>query len=193
MNITDYAHLKAKNWDQSLYDVTDLAKNRFFSLSKTSTHIQCFSCGIIITKFLPNVPIFLFHWLASPDCKHLQLGDEFNAPVTQSYSKTSHAETTYNNIRDVPLTTHTELLMKEAGFTRISTLRIPLYICPSCHGQFEACTKPVNPWKLHAQHFPHCPHVIKFKSPSFIIACSKQCKPSTVPRRQYNQFFQRHL
>jgi len=93
----------------------------------------------------------------------------------------------------VPLTTHTELLMKEAGFTRISTLRIPLYICPSCHGQFEACTKPVNPWKLHAQHFPHCPHVIKFKSPSFIIACSKQYKPSTVPRRQYNQFFQRHL
>ena len=182
-----------KNWDRTVHDVTDLAKNGFFSLSKTTTYIQCFSCGIIITKFLPNVPIFLFHWLASPDCKHFHLRDDTNVPDQQSQSKTSHTGAPANNILEVPPETHNEFLMQEAGFTRISTLQIPLDICPSCQGQYEAWTTLFDPWKFHPQHFPHCPHVIKFKSPPFIITCLKQYKHSTVPRRQYNQFFQRHL
>jgi len=196
-NLTNEHHrlcpFKNKNWDQSLYDVTDLAKNEFFSLSKINTHIQCFSCGIIITKFLPSVPIFLFHWLASPDCKHLHLRDDTNVPDQQSQSKTLHTGTLTNNILEVPPATHNEFLMQEAGFTRISTLRIPLYICPSCQGQYEAWTKLVDPWKFHAQHFPYCLHVINFKTPSYILTCLKQHKHSTVPRQQYNHFFQRHL
>jgi len=51
----------------------------------------------------------------------------------------------------------------------------------------------VDPWKFHAQHFPYCPYVLKFKSPSFILACLNQYKNSTSPRQRYNYFFQHHL
>ena len=196
-NLTDEHHrldtFNNKNWGQSPCDVTDLAKNGFFSLSKINTHIQCFSCGIIITKFLPSVPIFLFHWLASPDCKHLHLRDDTNVPHQTSHQKTPHVGTLNNNTLEVPPKTHNESLMQEAGFMRISTLRIPLYVCPSCQGHYEAWTTLVDPWKFHAQHFPYCPHVLKCKPPSFILACLNQYKHSTVLRHRYNHFFRHHL
>jgi len=142
---------------------------------------------------LSNKPIFLFHWLASPDCNHLYLHDETNVPYQTSHQKTLNAATLNNNTLGETPKTHDESLMQKAGFMRISTLRIPLYVCPSCQGHYEAWTTLVYPWKSHAQHFPYCPHVLKIKSPSFILACLNQYKNSTGPRHRYNHFFQHHL
>jgi len=63
------------NWNQTLYDIKDLANEGFFSLSTTNNNIQCFSCGTILSKFPSNTSSFIIHLLASPNCKHLIQSD----------------------------------------------------------------------------------------------------------------------
>jgi len=69
------------NWDRTSYDIKDFANEGFFSLHTTNLNIQCFSCGVIITKFPPYVSSFVIHLLASPDCKHLLLHDTTNKAI----------------------------------------------------------------------------------------------------------------
>jgi len=91
INVTKESHrlgtFKNEFWKRSSRDVTELAKNGFFSLSPINTYIQCFSCGIIIIKFFSNIPIFLFHWLASPNCKLLHFGNNISSPIAQYHNK----------------------------------------------------------------------------------------------------------
>jgi len=71
-------HTFNANWNQALYDIQDFANEGFFSLSTSDNNLQCFSCGIILTKFHSNTSNFIIHLLASPTCKHLTRSDETN-------------------------------------------------------------------------------------------------------------------
>jgi len=71
------------NWDRTLFDIHDFANEGFFSLSHTSLDIQCFSCGLILTRFPSNVSIFAIHFIKSPHCPQVNARDPTNKPILQ--------------------------------------------------------------------------------------------------------------
>jgi len=80
-DITDEQHRLRTfnaNCNQALYDIKDFANEGFFSLSTNNNNVQCFSCGVIVTKFPSNTSSFITHLLASPRCKHLKQSSETN-------------------------------------------------------------------------------------------------------------------
>jgi len=180
-------------WKRSSHDVTELAKNGFFSLSPINTYIQCFSCGIIITKFLSNIPIFLFHWLASSNCKHLHFDNDTKSPVAQYHTKTTTAMTPQSPMWDIPFKPYIDFLMKESGFTRLSTFHTPVYICSSCNKLIEVWITPIAPWNFLNQHFRHCSYLKNLNFPSVIFTSLKQYTPSTSLRQHYIDFFRQEF
>jgi len=121
------------------FNVKDLAMKDevFFSLLKNNTCIQCFSCGIILTKFLPDIPSFVLHLLASPSCKHLHLSDDTNKPNNPVDTAITYTNTPQNNTLTTTPETRHKLLIQEAGFTYLKTIPAPYYKYLSCHGIYK--------------------------------------------------------
>ena len=188
----------------------------FFSLSKTSTNIQCFSCGIILTKFSPDTPSFVSHLLPSPNCKHLHLDDDLNKPIHQTEFTTLNTHISPDNkLKGKPaIFPHT--FINEAGFTILLTpttqpetchslikratgckhcpiIPTSCFKCPSCYGTYQVGKSEDDPWQFHAQYFPYCPHVLKSKPLPFVKHCLKQNTHKSFPKTQYQSFLRRHL
>ena len=155
-DVTDETHRLRTfndNWDRTTYDIKDFANEGFFFLHTTNLNIQCFSCGVIITRFPPYVSSFVIHLLASPDCKHLLLTDTTNKtdidlhslqpqPILHD-SESAHFQPT---LETGPLT---------PGFIKINTPLGPHYKCPACLGTQPYCQDESTLWQTHAQNFPH--------------------------------------
>jgi len=138
------------NWNQALYDIKALANEGFFSLSSTNNNIQCFSCGVILTKFPSNTSSFIIHLLASPNCKHLIQSDVTNK-TDGTYRTTQLCH--IGSSKDFQETTpeiRLNHLINEAGFTSITDLHETYYKCSSCHGIQNKRQPLDDPWKIHA-------------------------------------------
>jgi len=169
------------NWNRTLFDIHDFANKGFFSLSNTSLDIQCFSCGIILTRFPSNVSIFAIHFIMSPDCQHLYAQEPINKPIIRHSSQDLCSLTTESDIA-----THA----KAAGFIHIKTLHDDYYKCASCHGTVHKWQSTDDPWKIHAKTFPYCPHIIKAKTKHFVKSSFKQNlhhQPQTTMYYRYLQ------
>jgi len=106
------------NWDQTLFDIHDLANEGFFSLSHTSLEIQCFSCGLILTRFPSNMSIFAIHFIKSPQCIHLYEHDPINKPIFPRKAP---------NFTLPPNDDNFLTYVKNAGFIHIKTLQDEYY------------------------------------------------------------------
>ena len=169
------------NWNRTLFDIHDFANEGFFSLSNTSLDIQCFSCGIILTRFPSNVSIFAIHFIMSPDCHHLYAQEPINKPIIRHSSQDLYSLTTESDIATNA---------KAAGFIHIKTLHDDYYKCASCHGTVHKWQSTDDPWKIHAKTFPYCPHIIKTKTKHFVKSIFKQNlhhQPQTTMYYRYLQ------
>ena len=187
-----------ESWDWTLYDVKDFADEGFFSLSTNNTYIQCFSCGIIVTKFPPNISSFAIHLLASPNCKHLHSGDGTKKPDSHFRANILLTTAPENNPLAETSATCNELLMQTAGFTKITTIQETYYKCSSCHGIYKDWKQTDDPWKIHwpmenTKHFPYCPHVIFSKSKFFIKETLQQTAHQTLQYTTYYRFIKQQL
>jgi len=165
----------------------------FFSLSTTNNNIQCFSCGVILTKFPSNTSSIIIHLLASPNCKHLIQSDETNK------TDDTYRNTQLRNIgssKDFQETTpeiRLNHLINEAGFTSITDLHETHYKCFSCHGIQNKWQPLDDPWKIHARYFPYCPHVTNWKT-KFFVKDTLQQNPDKPPRyTTYYRFLQQQI
>jgi len=82
--------------------------------------------------------------------------------------------------------TQKAFLIQEAGFTKITTIQEAYYKCSSCQGTYQDWKQNDDPWKIHAQHFSYCPHVIYSKSKFFIKESLKQ---NTHQPFQYTAYY----
>jgi len=190
-DITDETHRVRTfndNWDKTLYDVKHLANEGFFSLSTTNTNIQCFSCGIIITKFPSNTPSFVLHLIASPNCKHLRSTDDISKPDKYSHLKILQTHPSEEHTLPANSDIHKEFHIQAAGFTRITTSLDTYYECSSCHGTYHNWKQEQDPWKIHAQYFPYCSHVINSKSNFFVKNILKQNAHQQFPFTTYYRY-----
>lgn len=181
------------NWDQTLYDVKDLANEGFFSFSTTNTNIQCFSCGTILTKFPSNTASLIIHLLASPNCKHLSQSDETNKTDDTYRSTQLHK---LENSKDLQKNTPKKcqnFLIKEAGFTKISNLQETYYKCFSCHGIHNEWHPTDDPCKLHARYFTYCPHVTNWKTKVFVKDILQQNQHKPPKYAMYYRFLQHQI
>jgi len=152
------------NWNQALYDIKDLENEGFFSLSTTNNNMQCFSCGIISTKFPSNTSSFIIHLLASPNCKHLIRSEETNKTDDTYRSTQLRNIGSSKDFQETMPEARLNHLINEAGFTNIANLHETCCKCFSCHGIHNKWQFTDDPCKIHAQHFPHCPHVTNWKT-----------------------------
>ena len=186
-DMTDVSHrirTYNANWNRILFDKHDFADEGFFSLSNTSLDVQCFSCGLILTRFPSNVSIFVIHFIMSPDCQHLYAQDPINKPILRQSSQDLHSLPT-----DSDIATH----VKAAGFIHIKTLHNDYYKCPSCHGTIHKWQATDDPWKIHAKTFPFCPHIIKTKTKYFVKSVFKLNLHHQPQTTMYYRFLQTQI
>jgi len=193
-DITDETHRFRtfnSNWNPTSFDTQDLANEGFFSLATTSHNIQCFSCGIILTKFPPHVSSFAIHLLASPECHHLRLQDPTNKSITHTASidDNSQQNEDITNIAN----TDPEQLIKETGLTKITTLVGKYYKCSSCHGTHARWTQGEHPWKTHARHFPYCSNIISQKNKFFVKHILNKTSSMTFQMTTYYCFIKQQI
>jgi len=172
------------NWDRTLFDIHDFANEGFFSLSHTSLEIQCFSCGLILTRLPSNVSIFAVHFIKSPQCIHLYEHDPANKPIFPP--KVLNLPLQPND--DHPLTN-----FKTAGFIHIKNLQDEYYKCPSCLGMVQNLRSNDEPWKIHAKSFPFCPHIIQAKSKHFVKSLFKQDESHQTQSTMYSRNLQKQI
>jgi len=188
-NLTDEQHRLRTfnaNWNQALYDIQDFANEGFFSLSTSNNNLQCFSCGIILTKLPSNKSSFIIHLLASPTCKHLTLSDETNK-TDGTYCTTQQANTgESHDFQDTSLKKRLEHNIKQAGFTFINRVDTTFYKCFSCLGTKQSWQQTDDPWTIYAQQFPFCPHITRWKTKFFVKDILKQ---DTYVTQQYTMYF----
>jgi len=138
-DMTDESHRTRTyhaNWDRTLFDIHDFANEGFFSLSHTSLDIQCFSCGLILTRFPSNVSIFVIHFIASPHCLQLYDSDPVNKPILSP-----QPQITTLRLNDDNFSTNA----KTAGFIHIKNPQDDYYKCPSCHGTIQTLQSTDDP------------------------------------------------
>ena len=172
------------NWDQTLFDIHDLANEGFFSLSHTSLEIQCFSCGLILTRFSSNVSIFAIHFIRSSHCLHLYEHDPTNKPILPL--KAPHLPLPPND--DNFLTN-----VKTAGFIHIKSLQDEYYKCPSCFGRIQNLPSSDDPWIIHAKRFPFCSYIIQTKSKHFVKSLFNQEQPHQTQATMYSRNLQNQV
>ena len=172
------------NWDQTLFDIHDLANEGFFSLSHTSSEIQCFSCGLILTRFPSNVSIFAIHFIKSPHCIQLYEHDPVNKPILPPKAPNFPLQPNDNNF----LTN-----VKTAGFIHIKSLQDEYYKCPSYLGIVQNLPSIDDPWKIHAKHFPFCPYIIQTKSKHFVKSLFNQDQPHQTQSTMYSRNLQNQI
>jgi len=174
------------NWNQALYDIQDLPNEGFFSLSTSNNNVQCFSCGVVLTKCPSNTSSFIIHLLASPGCNYITQSNETNQ------SDSTFRTTQQTNIgdsycfQDTTPETRLNHKIKQAGFTRINNLHEAYYKCFSCYGIYHKWQQTDDPWKIHAQQFPCCPHATRWKNKFYVKDILKQ---DTSRPQQYTMFF----
>jgi len=193
-DVTDETHRLRTfndNWDRTTYDIKDFANEGFFFLHTTNLNIQCFSCGVIITRFPPYVSSFVIHLLASPDCKHLLLTDTTNKtdidlhslqpqPILHD-SESAHFQPT---LETGPLT---------PGFIKINTPLGPHYKCPACLGTQPYCQDESTLWQTHAQNFPHCNRLISRKTKFFVKQVLGKTTQSTIHPNTYYRYIKNQI
>ena len=172
------------NWDRTLFDIHDFANEGFFSLSQNSLEIQCFSCGLTLTRFPSNVSIFAIHFLKSPQCAHLYEKDPANKPILPLKTLTLPLQPNDDN----HLTT-----FKTAGFIYIKNLQEEYYKCPSCFGIIQNLRSNDDPWQTHAKSFPFCPYIIKTKSKQFVKYLFKQDESHQTYSTMYSRNLQKQI
>jgi len=133
-----------QNWDETIYNVQSFAQNGFFSLTQHNDMIQCFSCGLLITRFPHDIPIFTIHLLLNPNCRHIANHDQTNQ-ITSKHVIT-RANTHSNNVLQYDI--------------RQST-------CMFCLGQTNTPIQEDH-WQEHTKDYPYCPLVLKIKGQTYI-------------------------
>jgi len=179
------------NWDRTSYDIKDFANEGFFSLHTTNLNIQCYSCGVIVTKFPPHVPSFVIHLLASPDCKHLLLHDTTNKSDTEFHNlqqSQPHLDTDFEHLQP-PL----ENGPLHPGFIKINTPLGPYYKCPTCLGTQPYCQNESSVWQTHALNFPHCNRLISRKTKFFVKQVLGKTTQSTIHPNTYYRYIKNQI
>ena len=69
--------------------------------------------------------------------------------------------------------------IKQAGFAHIDTT---YFKCFSCHGTRKKWETDDDPWKIHAQHFPYCPHVTYWNTKFYVKDIKKK---EHISQQQY--------
>jgi len=172
------------NWDRTLFDIHDFANEGFFSLSHTSLEIQCFSCGLILTRFPSSVSIFAIHFIKSPHCLQLYECDPVNKPILPSKNQIPTLR-----LNDDNFSTNA----KTAGFIHIKSPHDDYYKCPSCHGIVQNLQSTDNLWITHAKTFPFCPHIIQVKSKHFVKTIFNQDQPHQTQSTMYFRYLQNQI
>jgi len=179
------------NWDRTVYDIKDFANEGFFSLHTTNLNIQCFSCGVIITRFPPHVSSFAIHLLASPDCQHLLSKDTTNKTDTQTHIPQAQP-TLFNSVSP-----HPESLPESGplhpGFIKINTPLGPYYKCPTCLGTQPYCQNESALWQTHAQNFPHCNRLINRKTKFFVKQILGKTTQSAIHPNTYYRYIKNQI
>jgi len=174
-------------WKEYGYNIHDLATEGFFALNEPYT-VQCFSCGIVWTRFPKDVPSHTLHRITSPYCRKV-IGNE----IIERKEDTRLLKVEYTNWKsgDIPLNS---VIARKSSFPLMDWLQIDSTIeeiakagfycnqekpsgllkCYACQGMYADWEKDDDPWKIHARLFPFCPHLVTRKGADFIQEIQKE-------------------
>ena len=128
--------------------------------------------------------IFAIHFINSPHCIHLYDHDPVNKPILPPKALNFPLQLNDNNL----LTN-----FKTAGFIHIKSLQDEYYKCPLCFGIVQNLRPSDDPWKIHAQSFPFCPHIIRTKSKHFVKSLSNKDQSHQTQSTMYSRNLQKQI